>query len=415
MLLEKWEKRQLTGLLLLTIVLFSFFDFIPIKRMLIVKFFAMGMVAYMIFSSYSEVLFDNSNSFSRIVRVLLVSVLISMISSLAFWGQSLLLSFRISYQILAYAFFFYLIKKNVSIHVVERYIIFIAGIYVLLWLLAQFMNPLPLFGRFDDGEGDIYYDEEKIGKRGFPRIIFVGSYLMPLAFFFCLNKYRMLRQKIYLFLMTFFAPAIFLTLTRGMIIGSIVACLYYFVRRYRVFLLILLVAGILGYSSGLKLNEDSIFGKLYSETEKQAGETQQGNKDIRIQEYIYYFTNFSPNIITDIIGSGIPHSESAYGKYDYHLAHTYHLYLSDVGFAYIYVTMGGFGLLLFLLIFIKSFRVTIPPQFEYTKLFIIYVAINNISSAPLLSRDGVIGLCACLYILGNQEIREDNSAQLNAA
>ena len=158
----------------------------------------------------------------------------------------------------------------------------------------------------------------------------------------------------------------------------------------------------IGYTfiGNIKLSEDSILGSMVALTIKQNKENQYINEeDIRITEYKYFMGDFSKNIITDIIGNGMPHFDSSYGKSYWIRDHEKGLYLSDVGYAKMYAVNGLIGLCLYLFLFIYSLRKRIPKQLAYCKLVILFMMPANIAASWYSTVDGQIAVSICIYLI----------------
>ncbi|HCT9758124.1 TPA: hypothetical protein OUD47_005320, partial [Klebsiella pneumoniae] len=106
-----------------------------------------------------------------------------------------------------------------------------------------------------------------------------------------------------------------------------------------------------------------------------------GDDNVRLLEYNYFLTNYSKNMITDIFGNGIPHFQSSYGLKEISIREQFSYFMSDVGYAAIFVRFGVIGLLLYLFVFVKAAFQKVDKQYIYAKLFIIYLAIANVTAA----------------------------------
>ncbi|HCD2558789.1 TPA: hypothetical protein NBL01_005706, partial [Klebsiella pneumoniae] len=94
---------------------------------------------------------------------------------------------------------------------------------------------------------------------------------------------------------------------------------------------------ILFSDSFIKVNDDSIIGKMINLSTEQASSQSTGDKNIRLLEYEYFLTHYSKNIITDIFGNGVPHFTSSYGLKEINIREQFSYFMSDVGYAEIFV------------------------------------------------------------------------------
>jgi hypothetical protein len=98
--------------------------------------------------------------------------------------------------------------------------------------------------------------------------------------------------------------------------------------------------------------------------------------------------------------------ESTFGKREKQLQENKSLYVSDVGYAQIFVWFGGWTLLLYLLLFYRVVKQKVPIKYMYAKLFLIYVLFAGITSDALLKY--TIEISICLFILEYCNLREKN-------
>lgn len=391
--------RRLVGLILITIFLFRFYSFIPIANTPIVKFAAMSMPIFMLLMSYKQFLSNRTNRFSKQVRLLVILIAMSMVSAFIFWEQSFELSYRVTYIALSYIFFFYLVKCRFTIEEVETYIIIITSIYVTLWVIAHIANPIPLFGGYEDKDGTGLYDTEKLASRGFPRIQFIGLCFLPLTFFLFLIRYSWQKEIKYLFLCIGTAIVIFLHLTRGIILGTLLAYIVYvFEKRSTMRWWIVVIAVILYVSP--QFLKDTIAGNLIEETLESLDDNLDGDEAyIRIREYKFFFTEYKKNVVTALIGSGVAHFKSDFGAYTVYNAKILRFFATDVGYAQIYVYVGIVGLIHIFILWIKVFFER-NAFCQYARYYLLAVMIINIFQGYFFVIDGIISISVALYLLG---------------
>lgn len=393
--------RRLVGIILITIALFRFYSFIPIANTAIVKFAAMLMPIFMLLMSYKQFLKDKTNRFSNQVRLLIILIAISIVSAFIFWEQSFELSYRVTYVELSYIFFFYLVKCRFTIEEVESYIIIITSLYVILWVIAHIANPIPLFGGFNDEDGTGYYNTEKLSSRGFPRIQFIGLCFLPLTFFLFLVRYNRQGGKKYLLLSIGTAIVIFLHLTRGIILGTLLAYIVYMFEKRSVMRWWIVIVALVLYVSP-QLLEGTIAGNLIEKTSESLDTSDGDDEDVRIREYKFYFTGYKKNVVSAFVGSGVLHMKSPLGAYEKNIAETLNYYASDVGYAQIYVYIGFIGLVIIGALWIKVL-ISKKVGNQYARYYLLAVMIINIFQGYFFVIDGVLSISVALYLLGIRE------------
>ncbi|MCD7973428.1 MAG: hypothetical protein LUG18_12340 [Candidatus Azobacteroides sp.] len=325
------------------------------------------------------------------MSLIILSTLLSILMAYLFWGQSIMLGYRATAPFLAIIFYFYLLKVKPPLHMIEKFIWCFAFIYIILWIYGVNKAPEIVFGDPDDYIGD---------ARGIYRLTIPGKCILVLAFFLALNKYGITRKKVFLFLFAGLFIIIVLQVVRQIIFCTLLIGIYYLLKNNkRVWLYTFIIAvSLIALGDNIKISEESVIGNLLSLTESQIEYQQHGEEDIRIKEYVFFFTDFSKNFFTDLFGNGVPHSESKLGYFYYYtVQERYHYYLSDVGYAQMFVVTGALGLILYLYLFGKILMQKVPSHIIFAKLFIIYQIFANIA-ASWYTHD-IICICICIYVL----------------
>lgn len=335
----------------------------------------------------------------NIVRIILLLFLFSAAMAYVFWGQGIVLSYRVmAPQCLTILYFFILFKLKPSHKEIERLIWFFCIVYILCWAYGMLKAPELVFGtEKEDGLSD---------QRGVFRLFIKGRGFVYLAFFFAVSKFVETQRKKWMFIFVGLFAVIVLHVTRQVIAFTfIVAAGYLFWKNKR----LLIVAGIIGiavYLGGntIEFSDDSVMGQLINLTERQAEEQEEGTENIRITAYKYLFTEYSANFITDIFGNGFSHEHSQFGQRELFMNKNFKIYASDVGYAAIFIRIGLCGLLCYLLLFYRVVKHKVPSAFMYAKLFIIYMIFANVAASWIFS--DMIVICVCLYILEQCNLKE---------
>ena len=121
-------------------------------------------------------------------------------------------------------------------------------------------------------------------------------------------------------------------------------------------------------------------------------------KDIRIVETEYFLKDFNHSLSQVIIGNGLPHAYSDYGKKMVKLGTDKYLYSNDVGYVHIFLYSGLIGLILFFLLYYKILRTPIKKEYLWTKFFILYIIFTNIATSPM-STSGITISIAIYFII----------------
>ncbi|GEM_PF-1139649 len=348
-------------------------------------------------------------SYFGIMRKIFFITFFSIFLSYFFWNQNLLLGYRAIAPYLSIIFYFFLVTSRIEPKEIEKFLWIYAVLYILLWLYGLSQAPTMIYG----DEDEAYLDE----SRGFFRINLPGRGFLVIAMFMALNKYVQSRFKLkFLLLGIFFFIFIVLQLTRQIILWSFIIGFYYLLKNNkRVWFYVTLIGLVFVFvGNNIKIPRNSIVGQMLELTQDQISDQKKGEEDIRLQEYGFFFTKYSKNIVTDIFGNGMPHFDSKYGKYYYmSIMEGKDFYFSDVGYAQMFAVTGYIGLLLYFFLFLKSFFRRTNAQYFFAKLFMVYQLFANIA-ASWYTQDAVI-LCVAVYLLtiSNYEAQDNRDGQIN--
>jgi hypothetical protein len=249
------------------------------------------------------------------------------------------------------------------------------------------------------------------------RFFIKGEGFLYLGLFVSISKFVETKRFFWIFIFGGLFTVIIFHLTRQSIFFSFLIALCYLLRNNKRlwFYLSLAVILLLGISKGITFEKDSMIGNLVTFTEKQIDDHQSGNENTRITEYRYFFTEYSKNIFTVILGNGIPLTlktdiqlMSAFGKREKQLQDS-HLYISDVGYAQLFVWFGSLSLFLYLLLFYRVMKQKVPIKYMYAKLFFVFVLFTTVMSDSILKNQ--IEISICLFILEYCNLKEKNEIE----
>jgi hypothetical protein len=335
--------------------------------------------------------------YGKYVLMIIILSVFSVLWCYLFWGQSPILGMRPAAPAMAIIYFLFLLKIKPSIKSIEILICFFSILYMAIWSYALSKAPEIIIG----GEEGLLNED-----RGFFRINPPGIGFLLLSFFICVNKYAETRNPLWIIMFTGLFIVIILHLTRQIILFSFMVAVFYMLRRCKHIILVLIGLSFFFYIDKPELSDDSVLGRLLTLSENQLEEQQSGNENTRITAYRFFFTEYSKNIFTDLLGNGFPHAQSNMGKYESMIRLSKGMYYEDVGYATIYVRIGLVGLICYCLIFFRALIQRVARDTAYAKSCIIYFALMNIASAPIYRE--IITICVCLYILEQDNIMKKN-------
>ena len=359
------------------------------------KFFLSSFSVLLLFIfSYKEIFRRVRNKFYSGMQWILFSWIFCMFMAWIFWGQGFGYSYRASSYFL-FIIFFYFVANKFKVSEIERLIVVLGWLYVVLWLYAVYRVPEATFGYNLDEEID---DE----SRGFFRINFTGRLSLIFAYFLYVCKYFTYKKKSYLVYAAILFTFLVFQLTRQLILWTAVVTLLYIFKTNKKWSLILAVAFTILYlgSAQIEFSNDSIIGSMINMTNDQMNGQLYAGEDPRITEYRYFFTQWSPNFITDIFGTGIPFGGgTAYGDYEQKLKWTKGIYLSDIGYGQMFALTGALGLFLYIWLFVKCTFVKMPKELQYVNMFMGAMLPLNIAAAWYAGGDSQICIAICVYLI----------------
>lgn len=389
-----WTKKEWTLIILYTLISFQFYFYAGFSNTMI-KLPLFLTVPIMFAICWKTLFSKNANKLFHIMRGVIIVTILSIFSAYIFRNQSIVLGYRAIAAGLTLIFYFYLYKRRPSIQSLETYIFIFGILYCILWLYAMSKFPEPVFGFNEDGEV-----KEDL-SRGMIRINFLGRISLIFAYFLSLNRAYVQKKKIYFVIAAVFFIFIIMQVTRQLIAWSALVTIIYVFQKNRKLLIFggIILVFLFFFGKTIKFSQDSVIGTMIAMTEEQMDNSQHGDEDIRITEYKYFFTEWSHSIITDIIGNGMPHGNSAYGKYYAKLQEQQKLYLSDVGYGQMFVITGWIGLFLYIVLFIKCCLIRMPEELMYAKMFILFLLLANIAASWYAKADCQIAMCISIYLM----------------
>jgi hypothetical protein len=384
------ESKLVQSVILLFCIASSYFfkpAFVDIQILKPGYYLMLVLIIFLYFNkSVKEHISLKNMKFGKGIKFTLFATLFSVIPALLSWDQPIITTLIATLPYLGYFFYYFLITYKPDVKKLEKFIVYLGLFCVALSVVAVLIYPTILYGANKE--------DENITDRGFARITIGCSGFIFLAFFLCINKYKVYKKKKWLSLSFILLIGILLNLSRQVIIGSLlIAAIYGLVQIKNNFKRILLVAGLTA-STFVFLNIPFV-KNLIEITQDQS----QNYKDnIRVLSGKYFLTNFSPDLFTTIFGNG----EAALNKssYGYKMADLKEsgFYQSDVGFIGFYSKFGIIAILSWVFIFIRMTTLKLKPEYLYVKLYLFLNLITGFTSSQIFNGDYIPSICIALYI-----------------
>ncbi|WP_148562452.1 hypothetical protein [Spirosoma radiotolerans] len=343
--------------------------------------------------------YKRSFAFNLPIQMICASILISIPLAYISWKQDIWLSVKSTMPYLIWFFYFFLIQKKIKIKIIEKITLFYGALYMILFLFQFINSDIVYFGT----------KSEFVVDRGITRIIFPGAGIFFLSLFISLCKlsYNKKNKIIWLTFISLGAVVTVLQVTRQSIVFLIFIYIYHFFSSSSNLkkLIILSISFCIIY---IAVNSNHSIVRGLSETQK---ETQhQGSEYIRVLSAKYFILDFSPNLLSRILGNGIPYGDkSVLGREELKLQ-TVGYYLSDIGLVGLYAMCGIIPVLAYFIIFYKSFKVKVPKPFYYLKYYIWMVMFTSLTSDSVYADKFLIANIFVVYLY--QYISEKNALYL---
>jgi hypothetical protein len=333
--------------------------------------------------------FSFKGSFVFPVQLIGVSILTSIIMAYHSWGQSFVDSLKATTPYLIWFIFFLLLFIKPNIKSIEKTIVFLGIVYIILYFYQFFNHDVVYFG----------WGEEIVEDRGVNRFILPGTGVLFLVTFLSINKLTTShRNRFFWAVLSFIGLIIpFFQATRQFIFGVLVVFLYHFTlkAKRKIRILVLTLFPLVFYF--LISNYGSIVAGLSESVVKLSDE---GNDYIRILAAQYYIHDFSPNFESYVLGNGVPYgTKSEYGKFVSNtLQDEYYYYLADVGLIGLNAMFGVLSLIGYILIWVNSFKLKLPPKFQYLKYYLWFLLLTSLTSSALFDSDFSIFTIIVVYL-----------------
>jgi hypothetical protein len=317
------------------------------------------------------------------------SILFSIYMSWHSWDQSFIDGFKITVQYLSWFFFFYLLHKSPSFLKIEKLILILGFLYIILYFYQLFSFPVKIFG----------YDSAVMNTRGAIRVLLPGDGVFILLTFLALNKYTdsINNKKFWLFITLICLLITILQVTRQNIFAIFLIFIFHLLRtqsaKTKIIAVVFVVGAFIFFSYS---NLEMIRGirEVQEDTQKQ------GQKYIRFVAAEYFLTDFSPNNRSRVFGNGMPYGDkNAYGRFVITKLQSKKLFFyTDVGIIAVYALFGIFAVIGYIIIFIKSFTVPLPPEYLYLKYYIWFLMITMFTSHNLFHYYFIFTTIIVLYM-----------------
>lgn len=330
-------------------------------------------------------------SFGKTFSFFLISLIVSNFLCAIYWGQSLFISFTSEIPLLYILFYFVLHNLKIQKRFVLNLLKFIGIAYALCFLLNS-IGAEQYFGAKES------YEAYGVIKSTFPgRTFMYIAYFIILDFF--LKKYKLINLLTLIFLLF-----VFVIMGRRTMLLSIIFTSFFLYYKHNNFSVInfLKFTSIIGLLTFLGFYYfESVLLSLTTKTQEQ---TSLGEDYIRIQSFLYYFFEFSPNLITNVFGNGIPSGRSEYGEFVRGIQARKSFFMADIGLIGFHVQFGVFATIAIysmLLTFIKRKK---EDVFLFAAVGVFFVPMSLLN-VEIIRFDSFLAFSMLMYLFDTKSKR----------
>lgn len=371
----------LIGIILLWYGFYGYAGFVSYSSI----FNALSYVIFIFLLFYtSKEIFKKQN---KLFMFLLLNTFISMSMAMIVWGQSFGGTFRAFHKYYLLMVFFLLSKMQARENEVERALITLALIYVLCWIIQIWKVPELVFGMDRDGMLD---DTE---QRGFYRFFIPTKEHMPILTLFMYEMFRRTKKILFLILCPICFVIVILHVGRQMMFWSFLSVVLMLLYQNRKHWTKILVGSLIVYGLSLFLIDNvPTLNLLFEQTTTQVDNA---DDDIRLECIKFYWHESVSNPLTFVFGNGIGF-DGELGRFTKKaVAKGY--YENDIGYFALLFDFGLFGLLLYVLLFVKIIKLEVQEKYVYLKFYLFYIY-GCYTFAHSLTTNIFFNMCA-IYIL----------------
>ncbi len=364
------KQLEIAFVFMLIFILFIFFDAQFLNQSLLNYLLFLTLIVVIIISIPYSI--PRNKGFVLPVQLLLLSMFISILMAGIYWGQSLSYSLIATAPYLIFFVFFYLLHIKFPVDMLEKIIVIYGVIYILLYTFEFINSPTVFFGK-------PLWGDEYSESRGIVRIIFPGGGVFILTTFIAINKLTSQKKNRWFWIFLSLAGLIIpvMQVTRQFIVGILLIYLFHFIRTLSLSKKVGILVSILVIILIIADSDNPILKGLIESTQSDAS---LGSDYIRVLAGEYFLTDFSPNLVTQFFGNGVPYwGVSNYGVYLEMLAHNQYYFLADVGIIAVYAMFGVLAVFAYIYIWILSFKIPLPKDKQYLKYYLWFILLTSLT------------------------------------
>ncbi len=274
--------------------------------------------------------------------------------------------------IVAFSFFFVLLKLNPDPDKLIKSFFYLAGCSILVYFVNLASFPNNIFG-----EPIISEDT----SRGMIRILIPLFQIIILLIFYSINQWQITKSKKWLLFLGIGGVMIILSLTRQIMAIMFILCFFQILHKYslskKIIVGVILLSSVYVIFTNLPIYKDI---KELTETQIDSSVNKQ-EEDVRVGAWRYYSYEANDNIATFLLGNGTPSlGKSVWGKqFDIYTSKE-NYYIGDVSWASCIFLYGIIATIALLCIVILAIFKPKKADQQYLTYYMICVLLQGIAS-----------------------------------
>ena len=293
----------------------------------------------------------------NIIVIFLICPLLSIIPAMMFHNQSFSQSFIAVLNTLPGVLMYWILHKlNPKPKFVIGGLLLMAVVWSSIEAIQQFTYPNYVFGYRAVAE-DVIKGTMLDQRNGIWQYKIQPWYIGMIAAFYSWQQLLTSKQnkKLFIFVFIIALCGIYLYMARVVIVSTICMLVYIFIlinkrqkmNKARMIFIVCL------FAIPIAVNFNNLFGELLDSTQEQVGDYE---VDIRSTAAAFYGLEYFPNAVCYILGNGLPHPYSSYGKEIYDIEDIMFLYRADVGLIGDYNIYGAIYIIALVVLFLKVYH-----------------------------------------------------------
>lgn len=337
--------------------------------------------------------------------LLMCCFVISAFMASAFHNQDLTTSLIATLPaIFSYGFLYILLRLDIPEQKIIKAFYVLLGCSTIVYFCNAATFPQNIFG-----EPMLNQDM----SRGILRIKVVFIEFFPLLLFYAINRWNLTSNKKWFLLMAWMTLMIVLSVVRQCILFSGVLGFFFIFYKLSTIKKVLLISAFVGIVL-VVLPMIPMYQTMMEFSQDQA-ESNEDVEDIRIQSWRNYTYENQTNLLTPILGNGMPsYGNSQWGTMMEGSNEMTGMFAEDVGWAGFFWYYGAIATACLIVLLLKAFKRKKRPDQQYLNYWIIYLAITTVASGPILYYYKVILLMIVLYICFNCTPNEEAEAEADS-